>query len=178
MNPAVIDQLVSMRHSPLHNYIVPGLTSWLIMDNGNAGKMRLFECSREQQEFITPHSHRFDFSACVVRGQVENTLWVEGQGDQYMMTQNKYLGTPGLYDSRQIKVVRYISDHLTHAEGDWYDMKHTDIHSIKFSRGAFVLFFEGHAKTDQTYVLEPVVNNHYIPTMKVEDWMFQKGEQA
>ena len=174
MNPDVIKHLISMRHSPLYNYIVPGLTSWLIMDNGELGKIRLFESSREQQEFITPHSHRFDFTACVVRGQVENTLWVEGDGDKYMMTQTKYLGEPGKYESRPIKEKRYTTDTLTHVEGDWYGMKFSDIHSIKFSRGAFVLFFEGVSKTNTTYILEPFVDGEHIPTMKTEPWMFKK----
>jgi len=177
MNKDVIKHLVSMRHSPLHNYIVPGLTSWLIMDKGDLGKIRLFECSREQQEFITPHSHRFDFTACVVRGQVENTLWVEGEGDKYMITQTRYLGKPGEYERYQIKDKRYTTDTLTHIEGDWYGMKYNDIHSIKFSRGAFVLFFEGVIKTNTSYILEPMVDGECIPTMKIEPWMF-KREQA
>lgn len=50
MNKDVIKHLVSMRHSPLRNYIVPGLASWFIMANGTTGKIRLFESSRNQQD--------------------------------------------------------------------------------------------------------------------------------
>ena len=177
MNRDVIRHLAGMRHSPLHNYIVPGLTSWMIMDNGDLGKIRMFECSREQQEFITPHSHRFDFSACVIHGQVENTVWVptDGVGDKYMMTNTTYLGAPGQYESVQSGVHRFTTDTFTHKEGDWYSMKFNEIHSIRFSRHALVLFIENRPVTNTTQVLEPFVDGGHVPTMKVEPWMFRKG---
>lgn len=177
MNNEVIKHLVSMRHSPLHNYIVPGLTSWMIMDNGDLGKIRMFECSRQQQEFITPHSHRFDFTACVIRGSVHNTLWVSSDvsGDEYVVTNNAYLGKPGEYKVESNVVARFMEDTICHNEGEWYGMRHNEIHSIQFSRDALVLFFEGRAVTTTTQVLEPFVNGRHIPTMKTEPWMFQKG---
>lgn len=177
MNKAVIERLVSMRHSPLHNYIVPGLTSWLIMDNGNTGKIRLFESTRTQHEFITPHSHRFDFSACVVRGSVVNKVWYKsGNGDEYAMSRTLYLGKPGLYTNTIVSVDKYIQQVSQYKEGDWYSMTHNEIHSIQFSRDAIVLFFEGANVTDTTSVLEPWVNHERVPTMKTEPWMFKKGE--
>jgi len=178
MNVDVIRHLCGLRHSPIRNYIVPGLTSWLIMDDGGAGKLRMFECSREQHEFITPHSHRFDFSACVLRGSVENTLWVpvEAGGDEYVVTTTMYLGEPGKYESGKQVVNRFVADSITYNEGEWYDMRHNEIHSIKFSRDALVLFIEGHEVSQCTQVLEPFVDKQHIQTMGVEDWMFQKGE--
>ena len=176
MNQDVIKQLCAMRNSPLRNYIVPGLTSWMIMDNGDEGKVRMFQCSREQQEFITPHSHRFNFSACVLRGSVENTLWVpvgEG-GDQYAVTTTMYLDEPGKYQSGTQVIHRFITDSITYKEGDWYSMNHTDIHSIKFSRDSVVLFIEGRQISKSTTVLEPWVNDRRIPTMKTEPWMFKR----
>lgn len=177
MKPEVIKQLCAMRNSALRNYIVPGLTSWMIMDDGEDGKIRMFMCSRDQQEFITPHSHRFNFSACVLRGTVENTLWVpvEEGGDQYVVTTTKYLDEPGKYEIGQQIVQRFIPDSIPYEEGDWYCMKHTDIHSIKFSRDAVVLFIEGREVSKCTNVLEPWVGDKRIPTMKVEPWMFQRG---
>ena len=48
-----------LKHSPIHNYILPGLTSWVLKPAGDGhGMIRMFEASRETQEFITPHSHR------------------------------------------------------------------------------------------------------------------------
>lgn len=177
MNKDVIKHLVSMRHSPLCNYIVPGLTSWLIMDNGEAGKLRMFDSSREQHEFITPHSHRFDFTACVLRGCVYNTLWVPVQdgGDEYAVTNNIYLGNPGQYDIESRVVARFLSDTICYDVGEWYGMKHNEIHSIKFSRDALVLLIEGRSITNTTQVLEPWVQQQRVPTMKVEPWMFQRG---
>lgn len=177
MNKAVIDRLVAMRHSPLRNYIVPGLTSWLIMDNGNTGKIRLFESERKQHEFITPHSHRFDFSACVVRGSVVNKVWYKSDlGDEYAMSHTLYLGKPGLYANTLVSVDRYSQTVHKYAAGEWYSMGHDEIHSIQFSRDAIVLFFEGSNVTDTTSVLEPWVNGERVPTMTTETWMFKKGE--
>lgn len=177
MNDDLIKQFKRMRHSPLHNYIVPGLTSWMIMSNGDLGKLRMFESTREQQEFITPHSHRFDFTACVLRGCVYNTLWVpvDNGGDEFVVTNNTYLGKVGEYEVQSRVVARFVGDTICHDEGEWYGMKHNEIHSIRFSRDALVLFIEGQAHTNTTQVLEPWVQQRRIPTMKVEDWMFQKG---
>lgn len=182
MHKAVVDQLITMRHSPLHNYIVPGLTSWLIMDQGGAGKVRMFENTREQHHFVTPHSHRFNFSACVVRGWVENTSWFLAAGnqfaDEFCVTAMKYDGTPGQYVKESTKVDRYMSDSILYQPGAnaWYSMRFHEIHSIKFSKDAIVLFFEGPAVTDSSFILEPVVDGHHIPTMRTEPWMFIKGE--
>jgi hypothetical protein len=48
------------------------------------------------------------------------------------------------------------------------------VHSIFFSRGAIVLFFEGSKESDTSIILEPFVNNEIVPTFKVEPWMFKK----
>ena len=178
MNQDVIKQLCAMRQRPLRNYIVPGLTSWMIMDNGDDGKVRMFMCSRDQQEFITPHSHRFDFTACVLRGSVENTLWVETddpKSDRYFVTRTQYLGEPGKYKEIAVGVAGFITDTLTHNEGEWYGMKHSDIHSIKFKKDTVVLFIEGRSLATYSNVLEPFVNDERIPTMKTEPWMFKRG---
>lgn len=176
MNPDVIKHLVSMRHSPLCNYIVPGLTSWLIMDNGDGGKVRMFDCTREQHEFITPHSHRFDFTACVVEGSVENALWISSSdGDDYQVTRTTYLNEPGKYESELWQRDKFITDVIGYKEGDWYGMKFNEIHSIKFAKGSKVLFFEGPAKVNCSYVLEPVVDGEHLKTMRTEPWMFKRG---
>ena len=176
MNPDVIRHLVSMRKSPLHNYIVPGLTSWMIMDNGNLGKVRMFDCTREQHELITPHSHRFDFTACVIEGGVENTLWTpSSDGDDYQVTRTTYLNEPGKYESELWQRDKFTTDVIAYDSGEWYGMKFNEIHSIKFHKGAKVLFFEGPAKVDCSYVLEPVVDGEHMKTMRTEPWMFKRG---
>ena len=176
MNPDVIKHLVSMRRSPIHNYIVPGLTSWMIMDNGPLGKVRMFDCTRDQYEFITPHSHRFDFSACVVEGFVENILWTPfADGDDYQMTRTIYLDEPGKYESEICQQDKFITDTMGYCEGQWYGMKFNEIHSIRFSKGAKVLFFEGPSKVNFSHVLEPIVDGEHIRTMRTEPWMFKRG---
>lgn len=178
MKKEVIDHLVSMRHSPLHNYIIPGLTSWMILDNGAAGKIRLFENTREQHFHITPHSHRFNFSCCVIRGHVHNTTWFsceKGRGDMYRAIDEKYLGRPGEFEKLGEFDSPFVSDTIEYAEGDWYSMKFHEIHSIYFSKNALVLFIEGPSLVTTSLTLEPIVDGEYLPTMETKPWMFRKG---
>ncbi len=165
-------------HSPLHNYIVPGLTSWMIFDKGAEGKLRMFESTREQHEFITPHSHRFGFSAYVIEGSVLNTLWVQDEeGDPFMMTLAHYLEKPGDYRHEQLGVAKYVGKTTLYKEGAWYSMGADEIHSIRFARDTKVLFVEGRNVATASIYLEPVVDGEHIPTMKTEPWMF-RGEKA
>ena len=62
----------------------------------------------------------------------------------------------------------------TYKQGECYSMNADDIHSIYFSKGTQVLFFEGEERTKTTSILEPVVNNDVIPTFEVKPWMFKK----
>lgn len=171
----LIEQL---QRNPIHNYIVPGLTSWLLVEHPNAGGMvRLFEASREQRLHVTPHSHRFDFTCYVIEGSVENQVWHRStQGDEYMEQTMTYLGGPGKYEIRSVNEKgRWVYDSCVYGKGELYSMKHDEIHSIIFTRNARVLFFEGPHVTNDTVILEPVVGSAVIHTMTYEPWMFQRG---
>lgn len=179
MNSEIVRQMIAMRHSPIRNYIVPGLTSWLIGGGDNSrGKVRLFENTREQHEFITPHSHRFSFNAYVIRGWVSNTTWFdgEGSGDLYMASIIRYDDSPGKYTIEKRFQQRFLNDTITYGEGEWYCMHLAEIHSIKFSENALVLFFEGPTLFNTSQIIEPIVDEEHIPTMKIEPWMFRRGE--
>lgn len=180
--------LMRMAHSPVHNYAIPGLTSYLIGGRGPQGCVRLFVNKRQHVEPITPHSHRFDFHARVLRGSVTNRLWTKvhrpahgaDEGDMYMLSAQTCKGSePGAgYETVQLGAALYAyKDHLFEA-GDTYSMNASEIHSIYFSRGAVVQFFEGPTTKDATVVLEPYVHHEVIPTLKVEKWMFRRGEAA
>lgn len=58
--------------------------------------------------------------------------------------------------------------------GQMYSMRHDQIHSIQFSRGAKVLFFEGPQKSNESVIIEPVVDGMKIPTYQKLDYMFIK----
>lgn len=166
----------SMRNGTIQNYATPGLNSSLIGGEGS-GKVRLFESSRDQQQEITPHSHRFDFQCLVLCGTVINRLWVEGrteEGDFFQETLLNYGGTPGHYERKAIGPGWYERFDTQYSRGQVYSMRAEQIHSILFSRGAAVLFFEGPPRLDSSVILEPIVNDIIIPTFKVEEWMFQK----
>ena len=173
--------LLAMSHSGLQNYIVPGLQSRLLGERSDEhGNVRLFVNSRHQHHHITPHSHRFDFQFLVLRGWVNNIVFTRAagkelnRGDFYTSTSLTYRGKPGEYNVAQLLPEEWVSEANTYSVGEWYGMRHDEVHSIKFSRDAVVLFFEGPQATDQTIILEPCVNGQTLPTFKVEDWMFQQ----
>jgi hypothetical protein len=177
-----VDALLAMRHSPIRNYVIPGLTSWLIGAPSEHGTVRLFECEREHEEAIIPHSHRFNFHCWVLRGSVRNRIWhqhhwKDDRCDTYRQTVVRYEGTAGSYKwlrSTASTGFWYYRE-STHKAGECYGMNADDIHSIFFSRHALVLFFEGPMIQDHSVVLEPVVNGKAVPTFAVAPWMFERA---
>lgn len=171
--------LQSMMHSPVRNYIVPGLTSWLIGNPSPAGTVRLFTSERNQQEAVTPHSHRFDFQCKVISGTVVNRIWrsaFDGKGDLFALSRLTYSGNFGEYTKDPAGTKRFdFSDH-SYSKDEWYEMNHQEIHSIHFSKGAEVLFLEGPERQATTVILEPFVGDELIPTFRVESWMFKREQ--
>lgn len=174
-----VDALIGMAHSPIRNYVIPGVTSWLIGEPSKAGTMRLFHCSRDHQENVTPHSHRFDFQCWVLRGQVVNRVWTpNGYGDKFMHTNLVYRGECGQYEKIAIGPGNYKFKDTGYDAGDCYAMRAEEVHSIKFSRETLVLFFEGPNRSDKSLILEPFVDGETVPTFEVKPWMFKKGSPA
>lgn len=162
-------------HSRLQNYVSPGLTSDLV----ELGNVRMFTNTRPQEQFITPHSHRFNFAACVLRGEVENTVYsfddpTGNKAAKYQASILVYGDEPGKYEIQDGFSKYYSQRTKTYKLGDWYFMNYRDIHSIKFSHDAQVLMLEGKSITRRTTILQPVVNDQVVPTFRVEPWMFKK----
>jgi hypothetical protein len=169
------DVLMQLAHSPVRNYAVPGLTSWLIgKPESGGGCVRLFVSEREQQRDVTPHSHRFNFECLVLTGTVRNRIWQPSESGDLFFNLRQENGRLGGYEiSQQFQPVRYDFRDEFHHAGQWYGMDHDAIHSIFFSRGAKVLFFEGPEVTSETRILEPCVDGCRIPTLATEPWMFK-----
>lgn len=170
----MIDILQQMKSDTLHNYVIAGLDSSLLEN----GKVRLFECSRNHYDFITPHSHRFDIVCLVLQGTVWNTLWTKvpdtsKHEDLFQLSQVNYKGKPGEYTTKPISRDRYSSNCTRYVEGDTYSMKAEEIHSISFSKNAKVLFFEGPEVCNHSHIIEPVVNDKVILTFETKNYMFQ-----
>lgn len=178
-----IHALLGMSHSALQNYIVPGLQSRLLAErSAEHGSVRLFVNTRQQHHHIPPHSHRFDFQCLVLRGWVINMIFSKkiaaadaNKADLFTATSLQYQGKPGQYAKTTLENELWVMKATTFNEGERYGMRHDEVHSIKFSHDAVVLFFEGPEVTDQTLVLEPFVDGKTVPTFKVEDWMFQRA---
>jgi hypothetical protein len=167
-----LKMLVGMRHSPIENYVIPGLTSWLIGHAGPMGCVRMFECSRDQMEFITPHSHRFDFQCVVLSGKVENSIWYKDfTGDWYQSTDITYKDI-GVYEGSIGGIDRWKPSSRFYEIGDCYQMNSSQIHSIRFYKDSQVLFFEGKQISEKSKILEPHVKGRTIPTFRTEPWMF------
>lgn len=166
-----IKNILDMRTSIVKNYGLPDVDSSLL---GN-GIVRLFESHREQQEAITPHSHKFNFSCLVLSGKVVNRIWREDKnGDSFSVSELSYQGEIGKYESELIEEKRYSHYDSTYHVGEWYSMKAEEIHSIYFSRGCKVLFLEGEVLTLKTKILQPCVGGKALNTFEVKDWMFQR----
>lgn len=178
---ATMADCVRQRHSPIDNYILPGLTSWLVGDQPQergAGLLRLFECTHNHQSAVAPHSHRFDFKARVLSGGVVNWLWhptdVETpRTDLYASNTLRYAGSVGSYARSPGPVRQWTSLGFHYDIGESYSMRYTEVHSITFRKGTMVLLEEGKELTDLTTMLEPVIGGRVVPTGDVQWWMFQ-----
>ena len=174
-----VDALLRMAHSPVSNYVIPGLQSSLIGAPSERGTVRLFQNERDHQETITPHSHRFDFMCRVLRGHVRNRIWSKSydhdrEADDYRTTTIHYEGEIGKYRNEPGNVHRWRYADSVFVEGQCYAMRAHEVHSIFFSRRTVVLFFEGPMKAASSIVIEPVVGGETIPTMEVKSWMFKR----
>lgn len=171
-----------LKHSPIHNYVLPGLTSWMLKASSeNSGSVRMFESSRETQEFITPHSHRYGLHCEVLEGWVKNTIWTPvahhgaaRQADEWMLCSLKYGGEPGRYDLEHLRSVRFSGSTSTYSKGENYSMRNSEIHSIQFSRDAVVVITETSCMTDTTQILLPMAYGKVVPTFQVQPWMYNK----
>ena len=176
MTPDMISFIEGMKHSPAHNYVIPGLTSWLIgAPHPVHGCVRLFTMSRLHEEPIIPHSHRFDFRCLVMRGAVTNNVWLpDEKGDEFEVSDVTYEGELGKHQRNVIGRKRFGRNSSTYRAGAEYTMKAEEFHSIYFDRGSSVLFFEGPNRLALSQVLEPVVMGETIPLFRTEDWMFKR----
>lgn len=162
-----------MKSSKVSNYAIAGLDSYLLEN----GKMRIFECSRNHQDQITPHSHRFDFACLVLKGTVINKIWTEcdeKQGDLFELSRLFYSGIIGSHSKEPDGRSWYNFRSKVYNAGDVYSMKAEELHSINFSKDSVVLFFEGCQDLDESYIIEPVVNDQVIPTYENKPYMFIK----
>jgi hypothetical protein len=174
-----LNYLREMMSSRVGNYILPGMSSSLVAEDGKGanGRVRVFEATREQRDQITPHSHRFSFQCLVLRGTVWNILWKEDpSGDEYQLS-SLYYEDMGKYKKTPVRVGRFKEEETYYGTGQWYSMAAHEIHSIEFSKDAIVLFFEGVSYMRTTEILEPWVDGELVPTFRVEPWMFKKTER-
>lgn len=165
-----------MRGKTLNNYVIAGLTSTLLTN----GKFRLFECERAHYDFITPHSHRYDLTSVVLQGEVTNTIFkpvldFESGGDEFVVSDLTFNDKFGSYE----KVLRnspqkFKATDKKYSAGHVYYMEFSDIHTIRFSKGAKVLVIEGPEVSNTSVCLEPRVNGEHIPTFETKPYMFKE----
>jgi hypothetical protein len=169
----LINIVAQMKGRGVNNYVLPGLSSHLL----EHGRMRVFTSSRDTEEHITPHSHRFDFACLVLRGSVENAIYRPDKvGDLYVASElQPRNGGMGTYQYAVLDTCRYRKERVVYGAGEIYAMGAEQIHSIKFSSDAIVLFFEGPTTRSSSVILEPSVDGKRIPTFQVSSWMFEEA---
>ena len=174
MMQALIEHLNKMKSHTLQNYVIAGLNSSLITN----GSVRYFENSRNHQDSITPHTHRFDFVCLVLEGSVINKIW-EGSpqelGDEFLMSRLTYLNQVGTHAVEHLDRAFFQCHEYCYSAGEVYSMTQYQYHSIVFSRDAKVLFFEGPTQSDESFILEPWVNGERIPTYENRPYMFKES---
>ncbi len=165
------NMLQEMKQGKVSNYVIAGLDSHLI----SKGNVRMFENSRNHQDQITPHSHRFNFACLVIEGSVINREWFEtseDEGDFFESTTLSYCGKIGSHSKSREGRAFYGFFDTKYKAGECYAMSAQQIHSIQFSKGAKVLFLEGPQVFDTSIIIEPVVNGIVIPTYENKGYMF------
>lgn len=170
--------LMTMAHSPVRNYIIPGLTSWLIGSPHKNGRVRLFYNERNHSETVIPHSHRYPLYCEVLEGHVTNTIWARSKvkndaNDFYRISKIFPEDGFGKYRVEFFDTGWFYSVEQKYYKEQTYHLEAATIHSIKFSKGAAVLIFEGEQESESSSIIEPISDNVAIPTFKVEDWMFK-----
>lgn len=183
----LINRIDAMAYNRLANYIVPGVDSWLLGEAPTGGaKVRVFTATRQAEDWVTPHSHRFGFTALVLNGHVTNMLFERNDRDGELWCTSSIDQVCGPDGIRQYKHVRdtaptsYVRRDTVYGPGEVYSMRSNEIHSIRFARDTMVLMLEGPQETERSIMLEPWVNGQCVPTFRTEDWMFQRdhGEEA
>jgi hypothetical protein len=173
----------TMTSSTIKHYATPGLTSLLVGADPAHGRVRLFCSDRDTREWITPHSHRFDFACLVLEGEVENILFLPVVNPSLYAKTNTYArgrlrapaGGLGDYTVTRGTEPEHFAEMVTkYRVGDVYSMTADEIHSIRFSRGAQVLFFEGPPRFVDSDFLEPYSNGAVVPTFVSAPWMFTR----
>ena len=172
----------SVRYNPIDNYILPGLTSYVLGRLGvdgpdhEAPMVRAFVSSRNTPEFVAPHSHVRDLFCHVIAGSVINTNYHEertarGESwDTYVQTGDFVSGYKHGFAGKRT----FVSVSTVYEAGASYYLLADVIHSIRFSRGAVVLIMEGKKKRQSVTVLQPPG----VQNFEAADWMFKSNATA
>lgn len=182
--------LIQRKHSPIHNYIIPGLSSWLIDEPEEGVKLRMFIATRHPQEVIAPHNHRYDHRARVLIGEVVNTIWIpDGNlGDEFekeilryssqtgiyvrsVGERSKWRPTAHVYGATQLPQRAYDRGGNDYRE---YNLSAEAVHSIKFKRNTILLLEEQPDKVNESFLLNPVELGRTCNIGATQPWMFQR----
>lgn len=169
-NNSILDFIADTAHNRVSNYVVPGLDSVLLENS----KTRLFEATRTQQAFVTPHTHRYNLFSVVLQGWATNTIYEPATcGERFAKSS---IGAEEFeYEPDTIgKIGFYNPETKTHRQGESFYLTYNQIHTIEFSKDALVLIVESPEIKTPQFILQPV--NHkgdILDIFTVKDWMFK-----
>ena len=173
----VVEMMIEQSLHIIEDYIIPGMTSYLLKRREDGSTVRLFVMTRSQMMFIAPHSHRFDLRSTVLEGRVLNTMWYPKTGaesDCFRVYSLEYKGKPGDYEKRPVGFGPVWPVGVQYWMGDSYFMTHSEIHNIWFARGSAVLIDESEPKSTESKILEPFNQERQqeYPLFRTAPWMF------
>jgi hypothetical protein len=163
----------------INNYIIPGLRSTLLVDRTTSGgRVRRFDMLREQEYFIVPHDHRYNFDCFVLDGGVTHYTYdlEKAQKENATHVIVPYDHADHAIDTEQPTWVKAYMCTESFRAGDRYSLSHADFHSVRFSSGASVLFIEGAQQKPGSSCLLPYSDGRICNTFLWDDWMMTEGK--
>ena len=163
-------------HSVIHNYGIAGMDSYLL--GAAEDRQRLLHMTRNQVDFVTPHSHKSDLTCEVLRGSVKNILFNQAdefsnKSDMFAVANLMYNGVVGQYDKINFYIAApYEMKAELYTEGDTYFMSYDQIHSIFFTKNAIVRITEGPTVTTASQILQPVSDGTIVKNFHVHEGLF------
>lgn len=155
----------------IKNYVVPGLDSILLARTQEGGCLRLFHSTRDQEIYVVPHNHRYDFTCYVLDGGLTNILYLPESTGLPTHRAATYNRETHSWDNEYVSDVRMYQSTTTYAKSESYSMKSDEFHSVTFLQNTKALMMEGPPVSKSSKMLIPLRDGQPLDILLWKDWM-------